>query len=358
MDTTPALLSKTSGLAAELVHHKDLLPHVKEARLDDDGGVAGVGLCARHKVHSLTHRLARALQVPQRRLAGGTVGLLIPKAAHLHVDVFLAQLGACVHGICQEVGLDLLIETTDDLGAEPVACLDRLRSRGIGGLIVVNPRGEDYGLLHRLADAGVALVVFGAGLPGLERFAALGCDSPGAVRLLMRHLQQLGHRRIGHVSYAPAEFVLVDERVRGWTEALLADGVRPEPAWLVHADISAASGYQATRSLLAQQRPLPAARRITALFAGNDTIAFGALRAVREAGLQVPSDIAVVGFDDIPLAAYADPPLTTVRTDPIGHGREAMALLLAQLRGLRAPPTHWLERPELVVRASCGAVRG
>lgn len=98
------------------------------------------------------------------------------------------------------------------------------------------------------------------------------------------------------------------------------------------------------------------ARRITALFAGNDTIAFGALQALREAGLRVPEDIAVVGYDDIPLAAYASPPLTTVRTEPVAQGRAAMALLVAQLRQAPLPPLPTeLPVPELVVRQSCGS---
>ena len=93
----------------------------------------------------------------------------------------------------------------------------------------------------------------------------------------------------------------------------------------------------------------------TALFAGNDTIAFGALRALHEAGLRVPQDVAVVGYDDIPLAAFASPPLTTVHSDPIGHGRQALQWLLAQLGRTPAADVEAVAAARLVVRASCGA---
>ena len=142
---------------------------------------------------------------------------------------------------------------------------------------------------------------------------------------------------------------------------MLAHDVAPEPAWSVHANLSADSGWQATRALLARQS---GSTGPTAIFAGNDTIAFGALRALREAGLRVPQDVALVGYDDIPLAAFADPPLTTVRSDPAGQGAEAVARLRRQLDGGPAPgapkgPAAATALPAtLVVRASCGGQPG
>ena len=96
-------------------------------------------------------------------------------------------------------------------------------------------------------------------------------------------------------------------------------------------------------------------RDFSALFAGNDTVAFGAMRALDEAGIRVPHDVAVVGFDDVPLAAYVNPPLTTLRTDPIEQGEGAVDLLMARING---EPFERLEESyatELVIRKSCGA---
>lgn len=317
----------------------------------------GISAATRDKVLAVAGELGYAPNAAARQLAGGasgTVALVIAQAAHLYADVFLSQMVASVNDACHREGLKLLIESTEGEGRNPAGFVDLVRARRIDGLLIVSPRRDVYDHLHQIADAGIPLVVLGASPPGLLPVHALTSDNASAVQRLMAHLQRLGHRRIGHVAFAPPDLLAAHERVRDWRDAVVASGEAVEPGWLVHANISAASGHEATRALLAQQADLPPSRRITALFAGNDTIAFGALKALQEAGLRVPDDIAVVGFDDIPLAAYASPPLTTVRTDPIAQGQAAMAQLLAQLR--RQP---WSVEPDqappLVVRVSCGA---
>jgi LacI family transcriptional regulator len=317
----------------------------------------GISEATREKVLAVARELGYEPNAAARMLvsgSSGSVGLVIPKAAHLYSDVFLSQLVASVNEACHRSGLKLLIETTEDEGNEPGGFVNLVRARRIDGLIVVNLRASEHQHLHRIADAGIPLVVFGCGIAGLERFHTMGRDNLAATQAAVAHLQGLGHRRIGHVSFAPPDYLSVNERERGWREALAAQGVAPDPAWLEHGDISAESGYQATRRLLARQQQLPAERRISALFAGNDTIAFGAMHAIHAAGLRVPDDIAVVGYDDIPLAAFANPPLTTIRTDPVAHGREAMQRLVAQLRGQTQVASPASVVPELVVRRSCG----
>lgn len=319
----------------------------------------GISEATRQRVLAVAEQLGYAPNAAARQLAGGssgTVGLVIPQAAHLYTDVFLSQMVASVNDACHREGLKLLIESTEGEGREPGGFIRLVQARRIDGLLIVSPRRDVYEHLHRIVEAGIPLVVLGRAPRGLEHIQALPTENNRATADLLGHLQRLGHRRIGHVAFAPPEILASHERIGSWREALEADGVSPDPLWLTHADISAASGLSATRELLAQQMSLPAARRITALFAGNDTIAFGALRAITEAGLRVPDDIAVVGYDDIPLAAYASPPLTTVRTHPIEQGREAVTSLMAQLRKVPRPPFGSdLTEPELVVRQSCGS---
>jgi DNA-binding LacI/PurR family transcriptional regulator len=171
-----------------------------------------------------------------------------------------------------------------------------------------------------------------------------------SAQIAVDHLLNLGHERIAYVSFAPPEYDVVNGREAGWRGALRNRGIEPDPTWVEYGDISAQSGYEATRRLIARRS------KFTALFAGNDTIAFGAIRALDEAGLRVPHDVAVVGYDDIPLAAYASPRLTTMRSDPIGHGRHAMQLLWSQLNPDANIPRPQHERAaQLVVRDSCGA---
>ncbi|MDP4301452.1 LacI family DNA-binding transcriptional regulator [Leptothrix discophora] len=322
----------------------------------------GISEATRDRVLAVARELGYAPNAAARQLAGGgsgTIGLVIPQASHLYTDVFLSQMVASVNDACHREGLKLLIESTEGEGREPGGFIGLVQARRIDGLLIVSPRRDVYDHLHRIAEAAIPLVVLGRAPAGLEHIQALPSNNTGAVGELIGHLHRLGHRRIGHVAFAPAELLASHERIGNWREAMDSLGLPSDDAWLTHADISAASGLAATRVLLARQRELPAARRITALFAGNDTIAFGALRALAEAGLRVPEDIAVVGYDDIPLAAYANPPLTTVRTHPIEQGQVAVAQLMSQLRKAPAEAaTSEQTEPELVVRASCGTLPG
>jgi LacI family transcriptional regulator len=126
-------------------------------------------------------------------------------------------------------------------------------------------------------------------------------------------------------------------------------GIEFDEKLVGYGDFNVESGYHAMRTILARTK------RFTALFAGNDTIAVGAMAALREAGLSVPADVAVVGFDDLPIAAYTNPPLTTVTTEPIRHG-EAAALAALELLAGRSVGVRKCRLPlELIVRESCGA---
>lgn len=314
----------------------------------------GISEATRARVLAVADELGYRPNIAARTLAGGasaTVGLVMPQATHLYDDAFLAHLVGSINEACHRAGLKMLIESTDGEGREPGGFVDLVRSRRIDGLIVVNLRRSEHDHLRQIAAAGIPLVVLGSGRDGTGDFHTLGTDNHRGAMLAVNHLLDLGHRCIAHVGFAPSEFHSVSGRESGWRDALVARGITPEPSWVAQADISAESGWRATRALLARGVPF------TALFVGNDTVAFGALRALREAGRRVPDDVAVVGYDDLPLAPFAAPPLTTVRTDPIRHGREAMEMLLALMAGQGGEVTHREIGAALVVRASCGAER-
>jgi LacI family transcriptional regulator len=314
----------------------------------------GISEATRARVLAVADELGYRPNIAARTLAGGasaTVGLVMPQATHLYDDAFLAHLVGSINEACHRAGLKMLIESTDGEGREPGGFVDLVRSRRIDGLIVVNLRRSEHDHLRQLAAAGIPLVVLGSGRDGTGDFHTLGTDNHRGAMLAVNHLLDLGHRCIAHVGFAPSEFHSVSGRESGWRDALLARGITPELSWVVGADISAESGWRATRELLARGVPC------TALFVGNDTVAFGALRALREAGRRVPDDVAVVGYDDLPLAPFAEPPLTTVRTDPIRHGREAMEMLLALMAGQGGEVAHREIGAALVVRASCGTER-
>lgn len=225
-----------------------------------------------------------------------------------------------------------------------------VRERSIDGLILANPRISEHAHLESIRDADIPMVVLTSGPTELQGIHTVRSDSSASAQTAVNHLIQLGHQDIAFISFAQPEFDSVHEREVGWRAALSQAGLSADPALVEYADISAQSGYEATRRLLAR------GTRFSALFAGNDTIAFGVMRALAEARLSVPEDVAIVGYDDIPLAAFANPPLTTMHSDPIGQAKASMQLLLAQLGG--SPPsdnTPYEISPRLVIRASCGA---
>lgn len=313
----------------------------------------GISATTRERVLQVARELGYEPNAAARMLASGatgTVALVIPKASHLYVDSFLAQLVASINEECHRHGLKLLIESTEEEGREPGGFVNLVRSRSIDGLILVNLHTSQHGHLQRLREANVPLVVFGGGIADAEGIQAMGNDTVASAQIATGHLLSLGHERIAYVGFAHREYRAVSERESGWRNALESRGLHADEALLECADIDASSGYAATQRLIARKV------NFTALFAGNDTIAFGAIKALHEAGIRIPHDVALMGYDDIPLAAFASPPLSTMRTEPVKHGKDAVHMLLVQMRG-QAHHTALTARrvAQLVVRESCGA---
>jgi DNA-binding LacI/PurR family transcriptional regulator len=174
----------------------------------------------------------------------------------------------------------------------------------------------------------------------------LDSDQTGGSTQAVRHLLEAGHRTVHHISGASDSFFAA-RRAETWRQVLEAEG-RPVPE-VMPGDWTARSGYLATQRLLETGSP---ADRPTAIFAANDQMALGAYRALRDAGLRVPEDVSVVGFDDIEEAADFDPPLSTVAQDWDLLGREVLRVANESILG--APPQEVLLPTRLVVRESVG----
>jgi LacI family transcriptional regulator len=311
----------------------------------------GIGEETRQRVLQAAAELGYQPHAAARSLAGGstgTVAVLIPSSAHLHVDAYLPSLLSTVNDRCHAYGYKVLLEASDDqVKRGGGAFMDLVRSKRIDGLIVANMRSVECEYVRELAAQGFPVVVPGN---GLESFYSRCTDENDIVtaRIATKHLTDLGHRRIAHLGFAPSEFEAVALRRAGYEQALREVGVEPDPELVAYADISARSGYAAMQELLARQV------RFTALFAGNDTIAFGAMHALRAAGRRIPEDVAVVGYDDIPLAEFAAPPLTTLRIDPVTQGEEAVDMLLAQMNGETYDRLEFPYDARFIIRESCG----
>lgn len=220
-----------------------------------------------------------------------------------------------------------------------------IASRRTEGLLVINPYIDGR---YLSLPQNVPIVFVGA-CPRSEQVDSVALDDRGAAHLAVGHLLELGHRRIALITGPQVEDCTQD-RLVGYREALRGADIEPDPALMVEGDWSATSGFEAVAKLYAR------GVNFTALFAQNDRMAIGAIRALRERGVRIPQDVSVIGFDDLPLASYFDPPLTTMRQDMFGIGREAARLLVRALEDPTSPHRQIRLPAELVVRNSTAPI--
>ncbi|MGP3536338.1 LacI family DNA-binding transcriptional regulator [Microbacterium sp. RD1] len=219
--------------------------------------------------------------------------------------------------------------------------LSHLTAQGIEGLIVIAPQVR---VIRAIAAQQLDIPYVTLQSTDVGQGHVMSVDQIAGARLATRHLIELGHRQIYHLA-GPQDWIEAEARMRGFLEEMSASDIATTAPIL--GDWTADFGYYAGRELLR-------VRDFTAIFSSNDQMALGLLHAIREEGLDVPGDISIVGFDDIPEAAHFSPPLTTVRQDFPELGRRSVDLLLGTAAGLDVAPAPI--RPELVVRASTRAV--
>lgn len=242
----------------------------------------------------------------------------------------------------RKAGYRLSVSTLHELTERDThEAVDELLQLGVEAVVLIVPRES----VLQLDDPGLPMLVVEGDLSRVPLTA--GVDNVQGAQLGTRHLLELGHRTVVQVA-GPPGWAEATARVEGWRLELEAWG-RPVPPLRWGGDWSAQSGYAAGASLARDPE-------VTAVFVANDQMAIGVIAALRAAGRRVPEDVSVVGFDDLPEAAYLDPPLTSVRQDFLELGRRAMALLERALAG-EEQPTVDLVPTTLVVRASTAAPR-
>ncbi|MEP7729273.1 LacI family DNA-binding transcriptional regulator [Marinomonas primoryensis] len=312
---------------------------------------SGISDATRTKVLNAAAELGYEPNAAAQSLASGssaTIGLVLPDIQHLYVDAFLARVVASVSEESRAQNMKLLIESTDGEGSLNYRRL--AKSGRVDGLIVVNPREGDYDELSEINRLFMPLVAFGSPSRSIAtgyEFSTTGSNNFINAKLAVNHLIKLGHKKIAHIGFASSVFASVHSREKGWFSALEEAGL-VQYAIKEFANLSADSGYQACQRLLQKKASF------SAIFVGNDTVAFGVLKALFDHGLRVPENIAIVSYDDIPLARFAPVPLTTIRTFPEEHGQKSVAMLLEQLKG-NVIATHHKIESQLVIRNSCGS---
>ncbi len=310
-------------------------------------GYSDVAPATRERVRQMAREMgyrphAWARRLRQRRT--DTLGFIIPTHGPRFSDPFFSEFLAGIGNEAAQHDYDLLVSTHGP-GQREIDAYERMvAERRVDGFLLVRTRVDDPRVRFLLAHQ-VPFVTFGR-TQAENAHPWVDVDGEAGLYALTQLCLQHGHRRIAYIG-APPDLMHARHRLAGYRRALADAGVPQNPAWVQVGDLTEESGYRAAQVLL-RLRPRP-----TALLAANDLMALGALAAVHEAGLQVGKDVAVAGFDDVPLAAHTQPPLTTVHQPIYDIGRRIVAMLIALLRGQPLPQQQVLLQPRLVVRASC-----
>jgi LacI family transcriptional regulator len=303
---------------------------------------AAISPQTRRRVREAAERLGYHANAPARQLAAGmsqTIGLVLRQSPeHLTADALLPDTLRGLTSAARGENFRVLVEPVSE-GAR--SYLDLVQSRLVDGVVVSGPRRDDDAL--RKQPAGVPIVLQGS-LDG-SAIASVDIDNRSAARAAVEHLIGLGHRRIGCITNAPLVFTAAYDRAAGYRDALAHAGLPFDASLLIEGDHDAGSGKAAMREVLAAGSPPDA------VFVASDIVAFGVIDALRDTGLRVPTDVSVVGFDDIPLAAFSDPPLTTIRVPAFDIGAAAGRVLLDIVAGRAVERETRLPAP-LIVRAS------
>ncbi len=275
-----------------------------------------------------------------------SIGLILTRNPH-HIasDAFLNQILDGLITAAHEHSIRLLIDIVE-IQHQQKAYLELVHANRIDGLILSGPRFDDQALLS-LQEDHFPTVLMGQ-IPDTD-FYSVDIDNFTASKQAVEHLVKLGHNRIACITNAALSYTAAADRMSGYREVLATHGILYDESLVRYGDFDPDSGYQQMKDLLRTNK-LP-----TAVFVASDVVAIGAKAAIVEKGLRIPGDIALVGFDDIPLARYLDPPLTTVRL-PASELATRASQMLVQLINKETPAEQLvLLESQLIVRQSCGA---
>ena len=280
-----------------------------------------------------------------RRRSAGLVGLVVPELGNPIFPAF-AQV---IETVLAQKGYTPVLCTQTPGGISEDEYVESLLDHGVAGIIFVSGRHADTAADHqryqKLIDRKLPLVFVNGFAPDLAA-PFISDDDVEAMNLAVTHLVQLGHRRIG-LAVGQERFVPVQRKRTGFVEVLDRLLGLPEQealGWVEQSLFTLEGGAAAASRLLA--------KGATAIVCGSDLMALGAIQAVRRAGLSVPGDVSVVGYDDSPLIAFVDPPLTTIRQSVQAMGVAAVDAVVEAINGTPVPPHEYVFRPELVLRGS------
>jgi LacI family transcriptional regulator len=284
------------------------------------------------------NRLARSLRSGKTQ----TIGMIVPNST----DPFFAEVARGIEDTAFENGYSLILCNSDSNLDKEAFYTDVLVEKQVDGILFL-AAGVSTERILDLQQRGMLVVVVDRELPAANVDTVL-TDNAGGGWSATRHLIDLGHRRIGYIA-GPSDLTLSEYRSTGYRKALKEAGITADEELILRGTFDFESGYRTAGQLLANHN------RPTAIFACNDLMAIGAICAATELGLQVPQDLSVVGYDDIPLASYSNPPLTTIAQPNYDMGVKAASMLLERLLDPGMPARRVVLDIELRIRRSTAA---
>lgn len=314
------------------------------------GGYHDVAESTRELILKTAHELEyhpSATACRLRKQCTDTIGFIIPTHDINFIDPVFSEL---LLGIGTEVSsqdMDLLVSTCPPSSEELTVYKRMVQEQRVDGMLVVRTRVQDKRIAY-LTDHGFPFVAFGRS-NNATGFNYLDVDGAAGINEIVRYLIMLGHRRIAII--LPREDVMFAHyRLQGFEEAMAEAGLNVDSALMKRSTLTMNGGYEAGCSLLLHDDPP------SAIVASNDLMALGVISAAQGLGLSVGTDVSVTGFDDIPLADYTHPSLTTVRQPLVEIGMRICGMLIRLLQGETLSENQVIIKPKLIIRESCGVV--
>lgn len=284
------------------------------------------------------NRVAQRLRASQSLV----IGIVVADITNPFLNTIMSIVESAFFGR----GYSVLMSNTDSSPQKEQAYLSMMESEEAAGLVVI-PSSESVERITQLSAGGLPIVVIDRRMTDNNVDCVLS-DNVGGARTAVEHLISLGHRRIGHIG-GPLHLTSGRERLQGYMEGMQSAGLPVEDDWIRFGDHKYASGYDNTAALVREHPEL------TALFIENNMMSLGALAALHDGGIRIPSQMAVVGFDDLPWAAILNPPLTVIAQATAEIGNRAAAMLLERIAQPDLPARTEILSTTLRVRGSCGA---
>jgi len=310
------------------------------------GGFADVAASTRQRIELEAERIGYRPNQNARRLRSGrseAVGVVLPAGAGQFDDPFFLRLLSAVGPALQAAGLDLLVATARPGTEEMRAYRHLVEGRRVDGMLLARTRRQDARIAY-LLDKAMPFVAHGRSDQALP-FAHVDIDGASACRAATERLIGLGHRRIGLIN-ALETYMFAVHRQAGWHAALRDAGLPAGP--VAHAEPTEENGFRLMQAMLRD------AASPTAVLCATDRLAVGALHAATDAGLRVGQDVSIIGYDNLPMATYTDPPLTTIEQPIERAGARMVAMLLALMGGAEPKDFAELWPARLIPRASDG----